>query len=116
MKGDIEIREHEGGRISFPGVVEYRVRGRFGAETLPYPPTATSHPAPTRPVPLSSFTTAKMIALGEIKPLPSSLPFQIVVLDLAAYNRLAASGLLYDPRHSGSRPAPAIDNRPAPGA
>lgn len=119
MTGDIEIKHHRNGRISFPGVVEYRVRrvdGAFGKRALPYPPTAASHPAPPDPVPLASKFTAKMIAQGEIRPLPKSRPFRIEVLDLASYNRLAASGLLYDPRHTGAGGAQALDNHPAPGA
>lgn len=107
------IRLHRNGRISFPSVVEYRVRvGDERYETLPYPPTYDSHPAKPVPVPLSSTKMAKMIALGEIKPLPCSLPYTIEELDVAACRRLAATGLLYDPRHTGHAHTEAVDNRP----
>lgn len=98
-----KIRLHKNGRISFPGVVEYCVRHQDGrVETLPLPPNASTHPAASLPVPLSSVQTAKMMALGEINPLPSSLPFRALVLDLVAYDRLAGLGWLYHPRHTGS--------------
>lgn len=107
----MNFKQHANGRISFPGVVRYQIRHEDWTETVPFPPTCESHPAPSTPVPLASRHTAKMIALGEIKPLPNSLPFRIEVLDLVAYERLARTGLLYDPRHTGGSTTPAIDNR-----
>jgi len=109
----MKFKQHKNGRISFPGVVEYQVRHDDWTETMPYPPTCESHPAKPAPIPLSSAQTAKMIALGEIKPLPSSLPFIVNVLDLERYERLAGSGLLYDRRHTGAKNIEAIDNGPA---
>lgn len=104
----IDIREHEDGRISFPGVVQYRVRHADGTEeVLPWPPTARSHPAPAPPPPLTGWGVARLIAQGAIEPIPSSLPFTVEELDPAACRHLAASGLLYDPRHTGSPRAPA---------
>lgn len=108
----LRIRLHQNGRISFPGMLTYHVHlgdGRY--ETLPYPPTYDSHPAPPKPIPLASANMAKMIALGEIKPLPCSLPFIIEELDIDACRHLAAIGWLYDPRHTGHRRSTAIDNR-----
>ena len=102
----MNIRTHENGRISFPGIIEYRV----GNEILPYPPTYDSHPAAPTPVPLASRQTAKMIAMGEINPIPNSLPYSVIELDLKECRKLAASGLLYDPRHTGHAYKKAADS------
>lgn len=44
------------------------------------------------------------------------LPYEIIVLRLASYEALKASGLLQDPRHWGTDDTRIIDERKAPGA
>ena len=110
------VRLHANGRISFPGAVQYIIAaGDEAGRSLPYPPTTTSHPAPASPVALSGAGVARALAEGRIRPIPASLPFRIEVLDLSAYERLSATGWLYDPRHTGNADVPAEDNRRAPG-
>lgn len=109
------IRLHENGRISFPGVVQYRVHTPAGIKVQPYPPTFESHPGPSTPVPLASANAARLVAEGKIKPLRSSLPFTLDILDLAEFERLEGAGWTRDPRHFGAG-AEIIDNRRAPGA
>lgn len=110
------MRVHGNGRISFPGVVSYRIAGDKNAPPLPYPPTCASHPAPPQPVALSGAAVARAIAEGRIKPIPSSVPYRIEVHDLAEYERLAGTRWLYDARHTGDQPTAPVDNRGAPGA
>lgn len=110
------IEYHDNGRIGFPGAVRYRLHTRFGGLVLPWPPTAATHPAPAKPVPLSGPRIARLVAEGRIGPLPASLPYTIEVLHADEYRRLCESGWIRDPRHSGARPFEIVDNSPAPGA
>lgn len=104
------FKTHANGRMSFP-CVEYLITHENGTtEIVPYPPTYETHPAPTTPPALSSVHTARMIAQGEIAPIPSSLPYRPVVHDLPEYDRLAKSGALRDPRHTGHALSQVIDS------
>ena len=101
---------HANGRISFP-CVEYLITHPNGdTEIAPYPPTYETHPAPTTPPALSSVHTARMIAQGEIVPIPSSLPFRPIIHDLTEHTRLWKSGALHDPRHTGHERSQVIDH------
>ena len=85
---------HANGRLSFP-CVEYLITHENGTtEIAPYPPTYETHPAtPTL-----------------TRPLPSSLLFRAIVHDLPEYDRLAKSGALRDPRHTGHERSAVIDS------
>ena len=78
-------------RIGWPSVFEYIVRGTV---KLPWRPTLDQNLAPDHP--------------GQQ---PSSVPWVVAVDDLPAYDLLMATGALLDPRHTGSKGAPLIDNR-----
>lgn len=87
----VTIAGAEGERIAWPGVVTYRYDG---AEH-PLPPVGGAAPATP----------------GDLQ----GIEYSIRVRDLALYDYLAATGLLYSPAHRG-RAAIAVDRRKAPGA
>lgn len=87
------------GRWTWPHIVQFRLRD---GTVLDYPPTAATHPAPPTPVPLDSRGKARMIALGEVKPLPNGQPYTDIVHNLRVYEALKASGALYRREHTGA--------------
>lgn len=115
--GRLELREviAEDGRHAYPDVVQYRLRRWVDAaqdyvptELVDLPPTAETHPDD------HAEELARKAGNGF---LPTSVPYEAVVHDLGAYDRLKACGLL----DVGHRLPPAavpevIDNRAAPGA
>ena len=96
------------GRWSWWNIVQYRLRD---GTILDYPPTAETHPAEPTPVPLDCWGKAKMIAEGEVKPLPNSQPYTDVVHDLRAYEALKATGALGRREHTGASGAEMVDNQ-----
>lgn len=53
--------------------------------------------------------------LQPIPPTQHDLTWRPIVLNLTAYDRLARSGALYSPEHTGRARNPMVDNRKAPG-
>ncbi len=112
----LRARLHADGRVSFPDVVRYQPKawdatlGTYvpAGPLLPLPPDAHSHPDD------HAQDEAARVGKGG---LPVSVPYTVVVLDLATHDTLKARGLL----DIGHRIAPsvtplAVDRRPAPGA
>lgn len=113
--GKLAMVLHADGRRSWPQVVRYRVKrwspaaGLYvPAELVDLPPTAETHP--------DEF--AAEAARASNKPVrPTSLPYEVNVLNLAAYEWLAARGwLLHGHLYPPADAPAAIDNRTAPGA
>ena len=91
----LRLRALADGRFGFPGVVEYVITaGPDTGEVLLAPPAIEAHEDP---------------GTG------STWPFMLIVRDQLRYERLCRAGWIYDPRHTGRRRGPVIDNRSAPG-
>ena len=95
------------GRWTWPHIVQYRLRD---GTILDCPPTAVTHPAESTPVPLDCWGKAKMIAEGEVKPLPNGQPYTDIVHDLHAYEALKATGAVGRREHTGAAGAEMVDN------
>lgn len=93
------------GRICWPNIVSYRLPG---GEMRDVPPTPESDPDSIAPP-----KHAVMQRKDDSK--PRSVPYDLVIYDLAAYEELARAGWLYHPAHTGAA-STVIDNRRAPGA
>ena len=104
------------GRIGFPGAIAYELTdGPNKGERLLCPPTIESHPDPasaTSP-PLASAAAARERAKRQGQP-RASFSYVLVVLEPELFWQIRATGLLYDPRHTGAR-GQVIDNRAVPG-
>lgn len=114
------IRVTTDGRVGWPDVVQYELQsGPDKGKRLTCPPTAASHPDPDTAVPptIDSWSGAKAWRswmdrrdAGE-NMARAGCAYLPIVHDRAAYERLRASGDLYNRRHTGA--GQAMDARDA---
>ena len=89
------------GRWTWPHIVQYRItEGPQKGTVLDWPPDRKTFPASLERDPVS-------MRMGRRT---GSAAFELLIHDLAAYDALHASGALYRPEHTGSRPV-REDNR-----
>ena len=93
----VRMVQQADGRVGFPDVVEYElVEGEGKGLRLICPPTLDDHPD-----------------LFRKEGQPGTVGYETRVHDLATYEILKSSGILYHPRHTGSV-SETVDNRSAP--